>query len=54
MCEAVTAQWVLWANWRGDLYTFCANDCLARWLKRSLDEACAFGLRLARAGAEKP
>jgi hypothetical protein len=39
MCEAVTAQWVLWANWRWDTVRFfCDNDCLRRWLERCRDD----------------
>ena len=38
MCYAHTEQWVVWANWRGEVVSFCANDCLARWLARNLDE----------------
>jgi hypothetical protein len=40
MCYARTEQWVIWANWRGEVLTFCANDCLARWLERNLDDIC--------------
>jgi hypothetical protein len=40
MCYARTEQWVIWANWRGQVFTFCANDCLARWLERNLDDIC--------------
>jgi hypothetical protein len=39
MCDAHTQEWVVWANWRGAVVSFCANDCLARWLARNLDEA---------------
>jgi hypothetical protein len=39
MCESLAKQWVLWANWRGDLRHFCENDCLRRWLECCLGEA---------------
>jgi hypothetical protein len=38
MCEALEVQWVLWANWRGDLRHFCDDECLRQWLDRCLDE----------------
>jgi hypothetical protein len=51
MCEALTAQWVLWANWRGDLRHFCDDDCLRRWLERCLDEVYVDVMHACRADA---
>jgi len=36
MCEAVTPNWVLWSNARGETYYFCDSDCLSQWIKRQL------------------
>ena len=47
MCYARTEQWVIWANWRGQVVTFCDDDCLARWLARNLDEVVRDVLRWA-------
>jgi hypothetical protein len=47
MCSARTEQWVIWANWRGQVVTFCDDDCLARWLARNLDEVVRDVLRWA-------
>jgi hypothetical protein len=33
MCETVTDDWVVWgATYVEDVFYFCGNDCLARWL----------------------
>ena len=40
ICEAVTDDWVVWgAAYVEDVFYFCSNDCLARWLVRLKTEA---------------
>ena len=47
-CDAVTEHWVLWANARGDMHTFCDNECLSWWI-----ECCREEARQARAMVER-
>jgi len=33
LCDALTDDWVVWgAAYVEDVYYFCSNGCLARWL----------------------